>query len=463
MPRPIGLMSTALATAVLSSIAPFIGPPSPAASAPAVFGGPSPPAIHPGVATPGLISSGSLPGAPISAVNAAATAQPAGLPKSGAGVGLLSNAAVILKPGARQTYSANVVLYNPSSCRYIVTGIAPKLWDRDNAPVTVQASAGTFKTLDVESNDTRSYVLNVPLPSQIALPVAGYVKIVSTPKSPDPADAAKTRSVAERSGRGQGKDQKPSQRTHKKSGCDASEQSSYSALQIAFDSRAKAATIFERSGILAGVVVLIALAVLLKLKVGLENRMGGGTWNFSQSWGSNVTLGGALLTTFLSLSLFPDQPHLMDKAGYSLLNTIFSSLVALAPLVYGLIVKKVQADSGGISTIDSQGYVVMFLLAGGVVLWAAFGQILTLNTLIQDFVLSSELDGEMGKILIGVAWLLIGLVLIYGVSSLIMTASSHGTPAEQAAGKQETIPMPLGTLLPHDHELRPPLAEWSFL
>ncbi len=86
----------------------------------------------------------------------------------------------------------------------------------------------------------------------------------------------------------------------------------------------------------------------------------------------------------------------MQRNSYSLLQVVFASIVTLAPLVYGLIRNNVQASLNGLSTFDSQGFVIMFLLAGGLVLWGAIGQVLVLGVLIEEFVLSGILRHSIG-------------------------------------------------------------------
>ena len=129
---------------------------------------------------------------------------------------------------------------------------------------------------------------------------------------------------------------------------------------------------------LAAVVVLITTVRLKKQNIDLKDRMGNSTWSFGQSWGANVAIAGALLGAIFTATIFPDHAHFMSKNSYAMLQALFAAIIALAPLVYALIRDDVVANLNGVVSTNSQGYVIMFLIAGGLVLWAAIGQVTTL-------------------------------------------------------------------------------------
>jgi hypothetical protein len=97
----------------------------------------------------------------------------------------------------------------------------------------------------------------------------------------------------------------------------------------------------------AGLVAIAALSALWASHTPPWYRMGSPTWEFQQSWGANVTIGTALLGTLLTLTVFPDRVHWMDKNSYTLLQTLLAALIALAPLLYGLFRNDVQVNIDG--------------------------------------------------------------------------------------------------------------------
>lgn len=195
-------------------------------------------------------------------------------------------------------------------------------------------------------------------------------------------------------------------------------------------------------GSLGGAAAALVIAALLlasdrrEPKVSLLGRMGGATWSFQQSWGSNVTIGAGILSTLVTAIAFPAHPHYMDRNSYTLLQVLFAALVTLAPLVYGLLRPGVQA--GGAATAGAQGYVYMFLLAGALVLWAALGQLATLGVLVGEFSKAESLDAWLGLALITLAAGLALLLLAYGIRTLYQTPRL----ASQAAAAAPPPPPP---------------------
>ncbi|HVT56887.1 MAG TPA: hypothetical protein VHR45_00680 [Thermoanaerobaculia bacterium] len=192
------------------------------------------------------------------------------------------------------------------------------------------------------------------------------------------------------------------------------------------------------SCLVAALIVVVVTIVRLRRRanpVGLLASMGSSKWD-RNSWGTNVTIAGALLGTLLGLSIFPEHPQLMTRDSYTLLNSLFAGLVILAPLLYGLLQRDAQVTTNGVAGIDTQGYVIMFLAAGGIVLWCAIGQAATLFLLARELVLSNAIDFFVGAILEALALILIALLVVYGVIALYRAATRPGvvvTPQAQAA------------------------------
>ncbi len=162
-------------------------------------------------------------------------------------------------------------------------------------------------------------------------------------------------------------------------------------------------------------------AVLLRSK--LWQPMGGATWSFAQSWGSNVTIGagflGALITTFT----FPSHPFLMARENYNMLQGLFSAIIALAPLVFGLIRSHVKVQNGPGPEMEAQGFVAMFLVAGFLVLWGALGQVTTMAVLICEYLHGGTLPPLIALALGVLAGLLLLLLAIYGSRALYITVN----------------------------------------
>jgi hypothetical protein len=217
--------------------------------------------------------------------------------------------------------------------------------------------------------------------------------------------------------------------------------------------------------LVSATVVAITAFSLSNKKIPLFHVMGSPTWAFGQSWGANVTIGAGLLATFATLITFPDHPRILDQHSYSVLQVLLTAVVALAPLVYGLFGREVLATTNGMGTMDSQGYVVMFLLAGGLVLWGAIGQLTALGVLICEYILGKSLSCLAGAVLEGLVGFLWILVIVYSLRTLYGTAKRLSASPAEAAGNQPTQLPLAGMPLPEPlaATLKPPMPSWSFL
>jgi hypothetical protein len=189
----------------------------------------------------------------------------------------------------------------------------------------------------------------------------------------------------------------------------------------------------------------------------LLRLMGQAKFSFERSWGANVTLGAALLMTLIGLTTFPERPQLMSKPSYSMLQMLFAALLAMAPLAYNLIRRDVAVNNGG---IDTRGYVVTFLFAGGLVLWAAMGQVTTLAVLVEEFVRAGALDVVTGRIMQLLAGLICVLLIAYGLRSLYRTAKGMSAASTTVGGVHPGPQPPSAEAL---GALTAPMTEWSIL
>jgi hypothetical protein len=247
-----------------------------------------------------------------------------------------------------------------------------------------------------------------------------------------------------------------------------------------------AGSVFVGSLLLAGATVVLVAFKLKSKSIHPLGTMGGTTWNFQQSWGSNVTIASGLLSALLTATYltFPEHPHLMPRGSYGLLQSLFMLLLPLAPLAYGLLSRDVQVQVSGpggasVAHTESQGYIVMYLLAGGLILWAALGQAATLLLLLIEFLIGNMIDVLIGGILVALIGLLILLLAVYGWSTLSKVASRPGAtipPGGGAApvgvppggGSGPPPPKPSlreGAILSDEDQalLPPPAPEWPLL
>jgi hypothetical protein len=216
---------------------------------------------------------------------------------------------------------------------------------------------------------------------------------------------------------------------------------------------------------MAAVIVIVTAVNLRRKKFDLTRRMGSSAWNFGDSWGTNVTIGATLLSALLALTVFPAQPRLMDKSWYSILSTLLTAIVASAPIVYGMIRVQVQANQDSTAAINSQGYVFMFLISGGLVLWGATGQILTLILLTQEFLVAKSFGTAAGLILQALALAMGILVIIYGFRTLYGTVKGFSAPPADAGQPLNVPHLAPGSVLTEQQvtTLKKPLADWPLL
>jgi hypothetical protein len=194
----------------------------------------------------------------------------------------------------------------------------------------------------------------------------------------------------------------------------------------------------------------------------LLSPMGGATWDFQKSWGSNATIAAALLSTIFVLFAFPEHPRMMAFPSYKWLVGLFAALVALAPLIYGLFQRDAQVTAGNNTAgIASHGYLVMYLLAGGIVFWCALGQAVVLFLLIMELILGHTVDPLVGYTLAVLAGVLCLLLLVYGVRTLYQVG---GRPAP-ATPPAPTVPpgAALTAAQINAQVAAPPLPDWPLL
>ena len=212
------------------------------------------------------------------------------------------------------------------------------------------------------------------------------------------------------------------------------------------------------SSFVAVLIIGVITAInLVRRGVHLTRAMGVAHWSFDRSWGANVTLGSALLVAVLGLTLFPEQPRFMSKVSYSSLQVLFGALVATAPLVYNLIHRQVEVNENGNTRVVVHGYVIMFLVSGALVLWAALGQIATLWLLVGELEHGFAIDSTASRTLRLLLVFLGLVVVVYGFRSLYRTPKLVSAAAGTTTFKQPG-PQPAEATT-----LSPQLTQWSIL
>ncbi len=452
MARPLTLMSAAVLTAVASGILPYVlpvndgrTPPTP----PAISGAPLPSSLTPsgGPPPPSNIAPTTSPAAGGSTLVLSPSAVTV-INQSQSKVVNLDNTPIVFER-KEKTFVSNLLLRNSSGWQQQVRIDPAVLRDRNGTPLTAKIESLKSEGSQIEPFAVVNQRLDITvMPASggpLLLPASGWLRLLATPKNPNavPAVAKDSKSNQEPADPG------------------------YLYLSIVInepklEGLSVVKGVFFASLSIAGLIVVITAIILLIKKISLFRPMGGASWSFEQSWGANVTIGAAILTTFLTTLAFPVHPHVMEKTSYSLLQIMFTALIALAPLVYGLIRKSVAVNSNGVVAVDTRGYVVMFLLAGGLVLWGAFGQVFTLGVLIEEFILSGNLARSLGRATQGLAIILALLLIVYGLQSLYRTAKDLSKDPDEHQPKPS---FRSGTSLTESEQtrLKRPMPEWPLL
>jgi hypothetical protein len=169
----------------------------------------------------------------------------------------------------------------------------------------------------------------------------------------------------------------------------------------------------------------ILLAAMMIRQFGRRSRMGSATWDFSQSWASNLTIGGTVLTALLGFAGLPEYGVYMSKSAYTELSLLFGALVMLAPAAYNFTRRSITVpvpdpdDPTNTSGTRLEGAVYGFLLASFVTLWGVFGQLFTVALVLRELVEVGPLPSFTGfafqvlLVVVGVLLLVYSIVTVY--------------------------------------------------
>jgi hypothetical protein len=191
--------------------------------------------------------------------------------------------------------------------------------------------------------------------------------------------------------------------------------------------------------IAAGAGVLIATLVLiwlLKFSV-LWHRMGKSRWDFQNSWSSTLTIAGTIVGLVVSAAALPDQGATLSKKTYTIVGIILAALITLAPGVYNLFRKAVQAKSADATAeIQFQGIVTFFLAAALLTVTGSLAQLGLLGFLFHDIAAAGSLSPATAIFLQRLCTVLQVLIWIYSVTSIVQTVRTQSSSAPEAEGTQ---------------------------
>jgi hypothetical protein len=212
-------------------------------------------------------------------------------------------------------------------------------------------------------------------------------------------------------------------------------------------------------------VVVVAVAREGGVRV-LGHRMGSPTWSFADSWSSTLTIGGALLTSVVSFAGLPDQGHTLSKKTYGIMSLALAGLIALAPGVYGVFRKAVQTKNElGVSVVQYQGFVILFLLAAVFTVTGVLAQLGLLRLLFHDVAIAGLLSPKTADFFGNLFWVLQVLLLLYAAFSAVQTIHTQSTPKGNVDGTPPQRPFRNGVLLDAESAkaVQKSLPDWALL
>jgi succinate dehydrogenase hydrophobic anchor subunit len=204
-------------------------------------------------------------------------------------------------------------------------------------------------------------------------------------------------------------------------------------------------------------------------RCGLDRHMGPATWNFSQSWASNITAVGALLGTILTAGFLPDETAL-PKATYAYLNFFFGVLVVVAPFVYTAVSTPVPVHKRTPGTqAQFQGFVAGFIVAAGLTMAAVLGELCTIFLLFNEIQAVNSVPGA-AEIFVGILLAIAGvLVFVYtwvSVQAIIkdQCKAEREKSQRQKAKRAELISRGFAAeQVPAEQDLTPDRPPWPVL
>lgn len=163
---------------------------------------------------------------------------------------------------------------------------------------------------------------------------------------------------------------------------------------------------------------------------------GSPTWDFTQSWASNITLGGGLLAALVVFAGL--NPIILRRATYSFFDLYAAALLTLGSAIFALFAWTEQSATGAVR----RNRAMTFYIACCVVLWAALVQIRLVRLLVLELKLDRTLTPRIESS-VGVTIEMISILLaLQSLFSIVKTVR------QQSARKgSNTVPAPEWPLL----------------
>jgi hypothetical protein len=171
----------------------------------------------------------------------------------------------------------------------------------------------------------------------------------------------------------------------------------------------------------AAIIIVTGTSLVMSQKIAgyhISSFMGNAKWDFTQSWASNLTIFSALLTTILAAPLDSNNHDLPHFNG---LNLFYSLLALLAPIVYNATGSWRLVDTPASATREKdspptekqyQGYILSFLVACTLTLWAVIGELGSIFPLLSDLNATTTSIFSAPVIVLFQVILFIGIALI---------------------------------------------------
>jgi hypothetical protein len=134
--------------------------------------------------------------------------------------------------------------------------------------------------------------------------------------------------------------------------------------------------------LLLAVIAIVAVSALRRwrtLSYNLSTPMDLPTWSFGSSWAANLTAVGALFGTVLSSTLKLPTTPLLSKDAYTGLFLFFGAVVIVAGFFYTATRASDKAQAN-----VYHGYILTFLIACALTVWAVLGELWVLLLLLFD-------------------------------------------------------------------------------
>jgi len=185
-----------------------------------------------------------------------------------------------------------------------------------------------------------------------------------------------------------------------------------------------------------GILVLVFLGILIRKdeKFPAPNSPvhTDAAWSFSDSWATNITVIGALLTTILGATdILNEILPGVSLTRFSALSLVFGVIATGAPLVYILFGHREEVDQSGTKTEVTRGTAGGLIAAAALTSVAVVGQLRTIGLLVQIATSDSTVKATLLGLLIA-AGVAIGL---YAVRSLLwLIRAKESVPAGARLG-----------------------------